>query len=177
MDEILVDTGNRYRVVTVSDGIVTAVGETSMPAEHHIVSDTAQVGDSFDGSIFSQPLNKLKAELCAQSDDAIAAIYLQFTRFQKEYEQREIAARAYKLTFSGDPGPWVTSFAQAAGLDNHTATDQIIAKADGLMLALQTLGALRMQKYDILRATTAENAQAAYNNIINGAQAVSSRLS
>lgn len=122
-------------------------------------------------------LNEVKAGLMAGVDAYISDIYSRFTRFETEYVQREAAARAFKAGgYQGDAGVWVMSFATNAGMTATVAADLIISQADGMRAALQALGALRMGKYGISAAATAEAAQAVHDSIIGQAAAIASAL-
>jgi hypothetical protein len=91
------------------------------------------------------------AELAEQVDTTIAGIYLNWTRFQAEYEFREKAARAYQAAdYTGECGVWISAFAVAAGLTSRAACDLILLQSDGLRAAQESLGALRMRKYELL---------------------------
>lgn len=116
-------------------------------------------------------LAELRATLAASVDNHIAGLYTRWTRFQAEYEKREQAARAFKAAgYSGDPGPYVSRFAQNTGYSTNQAANIIIAQADAMYAALEILGALRMDKYIIL-ASDDLTAQATHDQIIAAANA------
>lgn len=107
------------------------------------------------------------AGLMRQIDDKAATIYSRWTRFEAEYRSREVAAQAFKdAGYQGEPGLYVTSFAEPAGLTTRTATDAILAQAAALRTAQDALSALRMRKYEVARSTTVEAAQALADEII-----------
>jgi hypothetical protein len=126
------------------------------------------------GETLAQAVQRLSDSV----DCLVADIYSNWTRFEREYELREDAARTFKATgYVGDPGQWVSAFATSAGLPNQQATDLIIVQADQLHAALATLGALRMRKYEILGAASIAAAQAAYNDISASINTVAEGLS
>lgn len=86
-------------------------------------------------------------------DDAVADIYGRYTRFDVEYAERELQARDFKAAgYTGAVPPRVADFATPAGMDPAMATDRIIGQADALRAAMGELSALRMRKYEVLRA-------------------------
>lgn len=122
-------------------------------------------------------LPALKAALIAGVDDMIGSIYYRFTRFETEYLQREAAARTFRAAgYTGDAGVWVTAFASNAGISAAQGSDVIISQADTLRAALVQLGALRMRKYSIAAAATAEAAQAVHDEITDQAAAIAATL-
>ena len=117
------------------------------------------------------PYNRAAAAL--QIDEAVASIYGRFTRFQLEYTEREAQAQAYKdAGYTGEVPPRVAEFATPAGMPAQAATDLILAQAANLRTAQGALSALRMRKYEVLRAATDEQAQAVAGEILAGVEAV-----
>ena len=123
-------------------------------------------------------LAPLQAQLMAQVDSLVASIYANWTRFQQEYQNREAAATTYAANgYQGEPGIWVTSFAQAAGYDNKTAAELILGQANQLNSALMALGAQRMAKYSIAKATTPQAATDAYNAVVADIKSIAATIS
>ncbi|SDG85124.1 MULTISPECIES: hypothetical protein [unclassified Duganella] len=109
---------------------------------------------------------EVKRQLVSQIDDAIAAIYARWQRFESEYVLREAAARAYvDGGYHGDPGVWVTAYATGAGIALDVAADRILQQADTRRDALEQLAALRMSKYSIEAAVDVAAAAAAHDLI------------
>lgn len=122
-------------------------------------------------------LEVLKKGLVMSVDDYIAAILQKWLRFQAGYEKREAVARAYVAAgCDGDPGVWITAFAEPAGLSNADAAALIVMQADALQTALEKLEAARMGKYRIHAASTPEAARAEYQSIIATADAIAKEL-
>lgn len=122
-------------------------------------------------------LESIKSTLVSQIDAAIADIYSRFLRFSAEYNEREAAARAFKAAgYQGDPGVWVSAFASAAGMPAVDATNLIISQADNLKNALKQLGALRMQKYLIIRAPDQAVANQEYASIMSSISTIAAGL-
>lgn len=120
----------------------------------------------------------LRAGLVAQIDEAVAAIYGRFTRFQLEYTEREAQAQAYKdAGYTGTVPPRVAEFATPAGMPAQAATDLILQQAVNLRTAQGALSALRMRKYEVLRAATDAQAQAAAEAIMAGIATVGAQVS
>ena len=132
-------------------------------------SDDVEVGWRWDGEQFTAPpappFDRAAASL--QIDNAVADIYGRFTRFGIEYEEREAQAQAYKdAGYTGPVPPRVSDFSVPADMPASAATDLILAQATNLRAAQGALSALRMRKYEVLRAITDEQAQAAAAEIL-----------
>lgn len=109
----------------------------------------------------------------AQIDEAVASIYGRFTRFQLEYTEREAQAQAYKdAGYTGPVPPRVAEFATPTGMPAQAATDLILQQAAALRAAQGELSALRMRKYEVLRAATDAAAQAVASEVLAGVEAV-----
>lgn len=118
-----------------------------------------------------------RAIWAGQIDNAVAAIYSRFTRFQIEYSEKESAAKAYVLAeYTGEPGDWVKDYATNAGLTYKEAADAILAEATKWREALPQLGALRVQKYRILNAESLTVAQEELDRIQAAIQGISGSL-
>lgn len=123
----------------------------------------------------SPPFDRAAAAL--QIDEAVAAIYGRFTRFQLEYTEREAQAQAYKdAGYTGPVPPRVAEFATPAGMQAQAATDLILQQAVNLRTAQGALSALRMRKYEVLRAATDVQAQAVASEILAGVAAVGANV-
>jgi hypothetical protein len=104
-----------------------------------------------------------KDQLVARIDEMVAAVYNRWLRFDAEYVAREAAARQFLL--DGTTSAWVTGFAEPAGLTEAQAATLIVQQADNLRSALETLGALRMRKYEVKAAASVEDAHAVADDI------------
>ena len=140
-----------------------------------IPAGEAEIGWLWDGESFSPPpappFDRTAATV--QIDEAVAAIYGRFTRFQLEYTEREAQAQAYKdAGYTGPVPPRVAEFATPAGMPAQAATDLILQQAVSLRAAQGALSALRMRKYEVLRAATDAQAQAVAAEILAGVEAV-----
>ena len=119
-----------------------------------------------------------RAAAALRIDEAVAAIYGRFTRFQLEYTEREAQAKAYKdAGYTGPVPPRVAEFATPAGMQAQAATDLILSQAANLRTAQSELSALRMRKYEVLRAATDEQAQAVAEDILQSIATVGARVS
>jgi hypothetical protein len=117
-------------------------------------------------------------QLSNDIDSQVASIYSGWTRFQQEYLLRQAAAQSFKdANYVGDPGVWVTAFADAAGLSNRVATDSILGQATLLNDALEALGAQRMRKYEILKAADKTAAQSSHDDIVSHIKTIAAALS
>lgn len=89
-------------------------------------------------------------ELAAKIDARVAEIYAAGARFETEYKAREAAAQAYKdAGYQGEVSTWITVYATPLGLSIQEATDQILRVAEDQRAAQETLGALRIRKYEL----------------------------
>lgn len=114
-----------------------------------------------------------RAAAALQIDEAVAAIYGRFTRFQLEYTEREAQAQAYKdAGYTGEVPPRVVEFAIPAGMPAQAATDLILAQAANLRTAQGELSALRMRKYEVMRAASDAAAQTVAAEILAGVESV-----
>lgn len=140
-----------------------------------IPADTGAIGWLWDGEHLTPPPPPPfdRAAAALRIDEAVAAIYGRFTRFQLEYTEREAQAQAYKdAGYTGDVPPRVAEFATPAGMPAQAATDLILQQAVNLRTAQGELSALRMRKYEVLRAATDAQAQALAAEILAGVAAV-----
>jgi hypothetical protein len=121
------------------------------------------------------PLDRAAAAM--DIDDAVATVYGRFTRFAIEYEEREAQAQAFKVGgYAGAPPPRVAEFATPAGKSGQEAADLILAQAAQLRDAQGQLSALRMRKYEVLRAATDAEAREALDAILAGVRAIGKAL-
>lgn len=128
--------------------------------------------------VIAQRSQALRSGLVTQIDEAVAAIYGRFTRFAIEYQEREAQAQAYKdAGYTGTVPPRVSEFAAPAGMSAQAATDLILQQAVTLRGAQGALSALRMRKYEVLRAATDVQAQAVASEILAGVAAVGANVS
>lgn len=113
------------------------------------------------------PLDVLDEMAAREIDAAAAQIYNRFTRFDQEYLQREQEAQEFKDADYAGPVPrQVAAFATPAGIPARNATDIILGQAANLRAAVSTLGELRMRKYEVYQATSAEAKIAAKDSIL-----------
>lgn len=166
----------------VANTIVATVAEAqaAYPDAICIPADTGAIGWLWDGDTLTPPpappFDRHAAAL--QIDEAVAAIYGRFTRFQLEYTEREAQAQAFKdAGYTGKVPHRVAEFATPAGMPASAATDLILAQAANLRTAQAALSALRMRKYEVLRAATDEQAQAVAAEILAGVAAVGANVS
>lgn len=139
--------------------------------------DEVHLGWTYSDGVFSPPVLQtpmFDRHVCAAKiDAAVAEIYSRFTRFQLEYTEREAQAQAYKdAGYTGEVPPRVAEFVTPAGMPAQAATDLILAQSANLRTAHGALSALRMRKYEVLRAATDAQAQAFAAEILAGVEAV-----
>lgn len=169
-----------YTLIANSTSVLGPQGET-IPADP-LNSDYAKylawvAAGNVATAVPGEILTDITQRLVNDVDALVAGIYSNWTRFEREYELREDAARTFKAAgYVGDPGEWVSAFATSAGMPNQQATDLIIAQADQLHAALVTLGAMRMRKYEILRATDTVSAQDTYDSIVADIKATAATI-
>ena len=114
-------------------------------------------------SVPAAELDLIKRTLSNRVDAKVAEVYSRWLRFDAEYVAREAAARAFLVDET--PSVWVSGFAGPAGMTEREAAELIVAQADSLRNALQSLGALRMEKYRILAASNIDLANDEYVRI------------
>ena len=153
------------------DALTSLPGVTLIDADLH----GGTIGWLWDGETLTppppQPFDRTAAAL--QIDEAVAAIYGRFTRFAIEYQEREQQAQAFKdAGYAGAVPPRVAEFATPAGMPAQAATDLILTQAVNLRTAQGALSALRMRKYEVLRAASDAAAQTVAGEILAGVEAV-----
>lgn len=161
----------------VVNTIVASVAEAQAAYPDAICTpaDTGAIGWLWDGDTLTPPPGPPfdRHAAAAQIDEAVASIYGRFTRFQLEYTEREQQAQAFKdAGYTGPVPPRVAEFATPAGMPAQAATDLILQQAVNLRTAQGELSALRMRKYEVLRAATDAAAQAVASEILAGVEAV-----
>lgn len=161
----------------VVNTIVASIAEaqSAYPDAVCIPADTGSIGWLWDGENLTPPPGPPfdRAAAALQIDEAVAAIYGRFTRFAIEYQEREAQAQAFKdAGYTGPVPPRVAEFATPAGMPAQAATDLILSQAVNLRTAQGELSALRMRKYEVLRAATDAQAQAVAAEILAGVEAV-----
>ena len=109
-----------------------------------------------------------QTQLIANIDEHAAKIYSTWTRFEREYRERQAAAEAFKsANYEGECSRYVTDFAKRAGLNNKAATDMILVQAAGLEKLQVELANQRMRKYELKAPNlTLEQIQSIYDDII-----------
>ena len=116
---------------------------------------------------------KTQTDLAASIDDAVAAIYARYNRFQSEYTEREAQAQAYKdAGYTGEMPQQVAAFATPANKTGKQAADIILMQAAQLRGALAQLGVLRMRKYEVLMCTSVTDAQTKAATILAAVQQI-----
>lgn len=119
----------------------------------------------------------VKKELSAQIDAAVIAIYDRPMQLSKEYEAREKAAADYKAAgYIGAVPAWLAGFATPAGMEPQAAADLVLSQAAQMRGALDSLGALRMRKYEVQLASTEADARTAHTDIMAQIAAVAAGL-
>ncbi len=104
-----------------------------------------------------QVLAETKTQAITDIHNSVVEIYNKFAPLSKEYEIREKQAKAFRQAkYKGDVPPQVKAVAEPSELTPKQATDLILAEAEKMELALEKLGALRMQKIAINRLQTIE---------------------
>lgn len=139
-----------------------------------------EVNENLDGSFTLEPhpLEVVIANACNAIDDTVSAVYTKWTRFQKEYDARLQAAEAYaQAGYTGPVSVYISSVADAAGISAQAAADQVIEQATMFEVALEQLGAARMRKFEVKRATDAAGALALQDAIISQINTIAAQIS
>ncbi len=125
----------------------------------------------------SQALVQSKQQSIADIDNAVASIYVRFTRFQAEYDIREKQAISFKKAkYKGDIPLQVKAFAEPAELTPKQATDIIFTQAKTLRTALEALGVLRMKKIGIKKLTTIDEVNIYRDDVLNQIKEIVEKL-
>lgn len=167
--------------VVVNSIVATAAeAQAVYPDATCIESAEGGIGWQWDGFQLTPPPGPPfdRAAAAQQIDEAVAGIYGRFTRFAIEYQEREAQAQAFKDAGYAGPVPaMVAQFATPAGMQAQAATDLILTQAVNLRTAQSALSALRMRKYEVLRAESDAQAQAAADAILQAIAAVGAQVS
>ena len=118
--------------------------------------------------------NAKRQQLIDNIDNTASSLITRWTRFESEYKEREKAALAYQeKNYEGDVSIYITSFADAANIDNKSATLLILQQANQLRNTLAKMSALRMRKYELKQDDlTLDNMQTIHDDIIAEMQAL-----
>ncbi|KGQ36678.1 hypothetical protein JP36_09540 [Gallibacterium genomosp. 1] len=113
-----------------------------------------------------------RQQLIDNIDNTASSLITKWTRFESEYKEREKAALAYQeKNYEGDVSIYITSFADAADIDNKSAALLILQQADQLRSTLAKMSALRMRKYELKQDNlTLEQMQTIHDDIISKMQ-------
>lgn len=110
-------------------------------------------------------------------DDACRAAIAPRLPFLEEYKQRESEALDFKNAgYTGAVPERVSEFATPAGVTAEAATDLILQQAAAMRADFSSLAALRMRKYEVLRATDDAQAQSSFDNIMAQIAPIAVRL-
>ena len=119
----------------------------------------------------------LHADAARMIDDASAAIYSRFTRFDQEYVVREEQALAYRAAgYAGEVPRQVAALAAPAGLPAQQAADTILSQAAMLRGAIEQLGEMRMRKYEVYAAATVAEKLATRDAVLAAIRAFGEQL-
>lgn len=112
--------------------------------------------------------NAKRQQLIDNIDNTASSLITKWTRFESEYKEREKAALAYQAqNYQGEVSIYVASFADAANIDNKSATLLILKQANQLRDTLAKMSALRMRKYELKQSDlTQEQMLQIHDNII-----------
>ncbi|MCG8993331.1 hypothetical protein LH427_07795 [Laribacter hongkongensis] len=155
-----------YKLAANPDLIIRLADNYAIPRGHRWWADYEAWLDAGNVPEPAEPAAS-RDDLVRQIDDRAATIYNRWTRFEAEYRAREAAAQAFKdAGYQGDPGLYVTSFAEPAGLTARAAADAILAQAAALRAAQDALAGLRMRKYEVARASDVAVAQTLTDEIV-----------
>lgn len=109
-----------------------------------------------DGSYTLLPweLSVLIDNACNKIDNTVSSIYTKWTRFEKEYNLRLAAAKAYvESGYAIEANIYLESVAVSANISLQEAAEQVMSQAVMFDFALEQLAAARMRKFEIKRTT------------------------
>lgn len=160
----------RYTIIKY--GKVENIAESSATfaaSQGWLLSGSEAHGDLWDGTNFTKPplppLDRVAA--ANEIDAAVMAIYTKPMILAEEYKGREKAAADYKAAgYAGVVPKRLAGFATPAGLTPAAAADTVLAFAEQLRGAMDSLSDLRMRKCEVQSATTENKARAAHTAIM-----------
>lgn len=149
------------RYLKIENGKVVNAIELDNPALFPdlvlVQSDSADIGDLWDGSVFTRPVpTPNRVGLMLQIDADTDAIYRAVEGDRTtEYLRAEEEAKAYKdAGYTGTVPDSVASWASAKGKSATWATDDILATATGWRQAQSAIRATRLTCKEQARAAT-----------------------
>ncbi|WKT00548.1 hypothetical protein NYR30_04470 [Gallibacterium salpingitidis] len=118
--------------------------------------------------------NARRQQFIDNIDNTASSLITKWTRFESEYKEREKAALDYQSRdYQGDASIYITSFADAANIDNKSAALLILQQATQLIDTLAKMSALRMRKYELKQDNlTLEQMQAIHDDVVSKMQAL-----
>ena len=128
-------------------------------------------------AVAAAALAVVKTTLVKQIDAAVLAVYDRPMSLSKEYESREKAAADYRAAgYAGTVPARLAGFATPAGMTPTQAADLVLSQSAQMRGALDSLGDLRMRKYEVQRATTEAAARTVHTDIMAQIAAIASAL-
>ncbi len=166
------DFNNFYDKVCYTNGKI--ITTEPPPNSFAILTDD---GWHVDENQAEQVLAETKTQAITDIHNSVVEIYNKFAPLSKEYEIREKQARAFKeAKYKGNVPPQVQAVAEPSELTPKQATDLILAEAEKMELALEKLGALRMQKIAINRLKTIEAVNQHKDSVLEQISVVAKQL-
>lgn len=148
------DDGTAY--FSIDDDIHAQYSDAPAWTDGKIITSAAPPSDfvvlTVDGWMVDEELQQTALQTRKQAaksaiDGAVGTIYSKFNMFLQEYNLREKQAIAFAAeNYEGDVPPQIQAVVDPTGMTPKQATDSILAEAQGLQMALEKLGELRMQK-------------------------------
>lgn len=144
---------------SIDDDIHAQYSNAPAWTDGKIITSLAPTSDfvvlTVDGWVVDEELQQTALDTRKQAaksaiDDAVGTIYSKFNMFLQEYNLREKQAIAFAAAnYEGDVPAQIKAVTEPTGMTPKQATDSILAEAQGLSMALEKLGELRMQKLSI----------------------------
>lgn len=140
------------------------------------------IGDSFDAATktYTTPaadLDATRKRLSGEIEAKALAVFTKPVTLARVYEVREQQAIAFRdAGFVGEPGEYIKNFAEPAGMTYQDAANLVLQQAANLRPAQDQLEALRMRKYEVLRAPTVADAEAIAAEVMAGIATIAASI-
>lgn len=130
-----------------------------------------------DEGLQQQALQASKQAAKDSIDNAVIAIYNNFNPFIQEYALRKEQAQAFAdANYEGEVPPQVQAVVDPTGMTPKEATDDILAQASKMQMALDKLGQLRMQKLAVDNMSVLEDVNTHRDSVLQQISAVAEQL-
>ena len=108
-----------------------------------------------DGKIVERSLQEISTREAAAIDNIAAQLYNDLSRFDQEYQIREVEAKELKQSdYKATPGNYMATYIQASGKSIPDACETVLSNAQTLRIQKEQLATERMRKLELFKQTT-----------------------